>query len=238
MTVRLGGAICVVMAVFAYSYASTPVVKANRVARGVMISQSWLMRMARERAASAERAAAEDLALERTRQEPPAPVKVAAITGSPGRETAEISARGIGAVIARALSAGATVKGIASTYNPFRPSDTTAGGKETASGERYDPKAWTAAIQTDLRDKFGGVHFGKDYRPCYALVAADDKEVIIKINDVGPLEPGRVIDLNEQAMRYFDPTFERGLITHVTVTPLLGDGWLTGPLPTRSASAS
>jgi rare lipoprotein A len=237
MTVRLGGAICVVMAVFACSYVSTPVVKANRVARGAAISQSWLLRMARQHAASAERAAAEDADLERAQKEP-APVKVAATTDSPARGTAEISARGIGAVIARALSAGAAIKGVASTYNPFRPSDTTAGGKETASGERYDPKAWTAAIQTDLRDKFGGVRFGKDYRPCYALVTADDKEVIIKINDVGPLEPGRVIDLNEQTMRYFDPTLERGLIPQITVTPLLGDGWLTGPLPTRSASAS
>jgi rare lipoprotein A len=238
MTVRLGGAICVVVAVFACSYVSTPVVKANSFARGAAISQSWLLRMARQHAASAERAAAEDAALERAQKELPASVNVAATTGSPGAATAEISARGIGAVIARALSAGTTIKGVASTYNPFRPSDTTAGGKETASGERYDPKAWTAAIQTDLRDKFGGVRFGKDYRPVYALVATDDKEVIIKINDVGPLEPGRVIDLNEQTMRYFDPTLERGLIPHVTVTPLLGDGWLTGPLPTRSASAS
>jgi rare lipoprotein A len=236
MTVRLGGAICAVMAVFACSYVSTPVVKANSITRGAAISQSWLLRMARQHAASAERAAAEDAALERARKG--LPVKVVATTDSPSGASAEISARGIGAVIARALSAGAAIKGVASTYNPFRPSDTTAGGKETASGERYDPKAWTAAIQTDLRDKFGGVRFGKDYRPVYALVATDDKQVIIKINDVGPLEPGRVIDLNEQTMRYFDPTLERGLIPHVTVTPLLGDGWLTGPLPTRSASAS
>ena len=62
---------------------------------------------------------------------------------------------------------------------------------------------------------FGGVHYGKDYRPCFALVAKDDKQAIVKINDVGPLEPGRVIDFNEQTMRYFDPSFERGLISLV-----------------------
>ena len=30
---------------------------------------------------------------------------------------------------------------------------------------------------------------------------------IIRINDVGPLLPGRIIDLNERAMRYFDPSY-------------------------------
>jgi rare lipoprotein A len=153
-------------------------------------------------------------------------------------EITPLGATGIGALIARALSAGRTVTGVASTYNPFRVSDVSAGGAETASGERYDPNAWTAAIQTDLRDMFGGVRFGKDYRPCFALVATDDKQVIIKINDVGPLEPGRVIDLNEQTMRYFDPTFEHGLISRVTVTPLRGDGWLTGPLPQNGGSSA
>jgi rare lipoprotein A len=48
----------------------------------------------------------------------------------------------------------------ASTYNPYKPGYRE-GGPETASGERYDPSAWTVAIQTDLREKFGGVHGGK-----------------------------------------------------------------------------
>jgi rare lipoprotein A len=208
--------------VFALSSSSTSLIKSGGIARGAAISRSLLLRAAKERAAEG-----------RVDKEPQA-IK-AAISVSP---TTEISATGIGAVIARALSAGATVTGVASTYNPFRASDASAGGAETASGERYDPNAWTAAIQTDLRDMFGGVRYGKDYRPCFALVASDDKQLIIKINDVGPLEPGRVIDLNEQAMRYFDPTFEHGLISHVTVTPLRGDGWLTGPLPQNSSSAS
>jgi len=56
-----------------------------------------------------------------------------------------------------------------------------------------------------------------------------DKRAIVKINDVGPLKPGRIIDLNEQAMRYFDPTMQRGLIKSVKVTPLSGEDWIAGP---------
>jgi peptidoglycan lytic transglycosylase len=126
-------------------------------------------------------------------------------------------------------ASGPTITGAATTYNPHRPGYRS-GGTKTASGEPYDPSAWAGAIQTDLRGMFGGVRFGKDYRPAYALVASADKQVIIKINDVGPLEPGRVIDLNEQTMRYFDPTLERGVIRFIHVTPLLGDDWPPGPI--------
>jgi peptidoglycan lytic transglycosylase len=122
-----------------------------------------------------------------------------------------------------------TFLGTASTYNPFRPGYRS-GGPETASGEQYDPAAWTAAIQIDLREMFGGVRFGKDYQPSYALVAKNGKQAIVKINDVGPLEPGRVIDFNEQTMRYFDPSLELGLIALVEVTPLRGMDWLPGPV--------
>jgi len=130
---------------------------------------------------------------------------------------------------AKAVGRGATIIGVASTYNPYRPGRME-GGKETASGERYDPIEWTAAIQTDLREKFGGVGYGKQYRPAYALVEGAAKKAIIKINDVGPLRRGRVIDFNEQTMRYFDPTLKRGLIRGVMITPLLGDDWPTGPI--------
>jgi hypothetical protein len=75
---------------------------------------------------------------------------------------------------------GPPVVGLASTYNPFRPGYRS-GGRETASGELYDQAAWTAAIQTHLRERFGGVRYGKNYRPTYALVASQDKQVIAKI---------------------------------------------------------
>jgi rare lipoprotein A len=124
-------------------------------------------------------------------------------------------------------ASGDAIVGAASTYNPFRPG-WREGGPNTASGERYDPSVWAAAIKTSLRQKFGGVQFGA--RPKYALVEAVGKKVIVKINDVGPLTPGRIIDLNERAMRYFDPSLQLGVIYSVIVRPLFGDYWIPGPV--------
>lgn len=128
-----------------------------------------------------------------------------------------------------ALLGSPAIFGTASMYNPFRPGYES-GGPETASGERYDPDAWTAAIKTGLRDQFGGVRYGRNYRTAYALVEGAGKRIVVKINDVGPLMPGRIIDFNERTMRYFDPTLELGLVHHVSVTPLPGDNWRPGPV--------
>jgi rare lipoprotein A len=119
------------------------------------------------------------------------------------------------------------IVGAASMYNPFQPG-WQEGGPNTASGERYDPSAWAAAIKTSLREKFGGVQYGA--RPKYALVEAAGKKVIVKINDVGPLTPGRIIDLNERTMRHFDPSLQLGVIYGVRVRPLSGDYWIPGPV--------
>ena len=124
-------------------------------------------------------------------------------------------------------ASGDAIVGAASTYNPFKPG-WREGGPNTASGERYDPSVWAAAIKTSLRNKFGGVLYGA--RPKFALVEAVGKKIIVKINDVGPLTPGRIIDLNERAMRYFDPSLELGVIYGVTVKPLFGDHWIPGPV--------
>ena len=62
------------------------------------------------------------------------------------------------------------------------------------------------------------------------LGEAVGKKVIVKINDVGPLTPGRIIDLNERTMRHFDPSLELGVINGVKVRPLLGDYWIPGPV--------
>ena len=123
-----------------------------------------------------------------------------------------------------------TIVGAASMYNPFQ-SGYREGGVETASGERYNPSAWAAAIQTDLREKFGGVRRGNS--SSYALVEGTDKKAIVKINDVGPLKPGRIIDFDERTMRYFDPTMRLGLIRNIKVTPLSGDDWSPGPVAER-----
>jgi rare lipoprotein A len=124
---------------------------------------------------------------------------------------------------------GAVIVGTASMYNPLHRGYKE-GGVETSSGERYDATAWTAAIQIDLRDQFGGVRYGKNYRPTYALVEGADKRAIVKINDVGPLKPGRIIDFNEHTMRYFDPSLQLGLIDNVHITPLPGEHWSPGPV--------
>jgi rare lipoprotein A len=70
---------------------------------------------------------------------------------------------------------GTSIVGAASMYNPYRPGYRE-GGIETASGERYNPSAWAAAIQTDLRGKFGGIRPGN--RASYALVEGTNKRVI------------------------------------------------------------
>ncbi len=124
---------------------------------------------------------------------------------------------------------GASIVGAASMYNPFEPG-AYEGRIKTASGETYDLDAWTAAIQTRFRNTFGGIRYGIQYQPAYALLEAVGKKVIIKINDVGPLEPGRVIDLSKKTMAYFDPSLQKGVIPAVKITPLDGKQWRPGPL--------
>jgi rare lipoprotein A len=136
----------------------------------------------------------------------------------------------IGAVHSNAVdnaASGAAIVGAASMYNPYRPG-WREGGLNTASGERYDPSAWAAAIKTSLRKEFGGVRHGAS--PKYALVEAAGKKAIVKINDVGPLTPGRIIDFNERTMRHFDPSLRVGVVYGVKVTPLSGDDWTPGPI--------
>jgi peptidoglycan lytic transglycosylase len=146
----------------------------------------------------------------------------------------EITTYRLASLLARALeperrAKGSVIVGTASMYNPLQPGYKE-GGLETASGESYDVTAWSAAIQIDLRDRFGGVRYGKNYRPAYALVESAGKRAIVKINDVGPLRPGRVIDFNKRTMRYFDPSLQLGLIKNVQITPLPGDHWSPGPI--------
>ncbi|MBS0532526.1 MAG: hypothetical protein JSR72_00575 [Proteobacteria bacterium] len=128
------------------------------------------------------------------------------------------------------VAASDAIAGTASMYDPGDRADLDAGNAETASGQIYDANDWAAAIQLDLRERFGGVRFGRNYQMAYALVEANDKRLIVKINDVGPLKPGRIIDLNVRAMRYFDPSMQAGLIADVKVTPLLGADYALGPV--------
>ena len=136
-----------------------------------------------------------------------------------------------------AVKTGEVILGTASTYNPYDKDDNDAGGAQTASGELYNPIAWTAAIQIDLRGKFAGVRYGRLYKPSFALVELNGKRAIVKINDVGPLRPGRVIDFSQQTMHYFDPSLRLGVLDGVLVTPLIGSNWTPGPLGSTPAVA-
>ena len=58
----------------------------------------------------------------------------------------------------------------------------------TATGERFDKRAMTAAHKT--------LPFGTRVR----VTRADTgKSVVVRINDRGPFKPGRIIDLSEKA---------------------------------------
>ncbi|OIN09204.1 septal ring lytic transglycosylase RlpA family protein [Oceanisphaera psychrotolerans] len=77
-----------------------------------------------------------------------------------------------------------TVQGMASYYGARHH------GRKTASGERFNKDALTAAHRT--------LPFGTRVR---VTNLNNRKSVIVRINDRGPYARGRIIDLSEQAAR-------------------------------------
>lgn len=74
--------------------------------------------------------------------------------------------------------------GLASYYHDkFR-------GRKTASGERYDPKAYTAAHRS--------LPFGSRI---WVLNPQNGKQVQLRVNDRGPFSKGRVVDVSYAAAR-------------------------------------
>ena len=63
-------------------------------------------------------------------------------------------------------------------------------GRRTASGERFDKNALTAAHKT--------LPFGTRVR---VRSLRNGREVVVRINDRGPFTKGRVIDLSQAAMK-------------------------------------
>ncbi|MCS7298176.1 MAG: septal ring lytic transglycosylase RlpA family protein [Bacteroidia bacterium] len=63
-------------------------------------------------------------------------------------------------------------------------------GRRTASGEKYDRQAMTAAHRT--------LPFGTFVR---VTDQTNGRSVVVRINDRGPHRPGRIIDLSEKAAR-------------------------------------
>lgn len=109
--------------------------------------------------------------------------------------------------------------------------------QQTASGEQYDPNAFTAAAQLEIRDQFGGIRFGKNYQMSFGLAEYEGKKVILKFNDVGPLRPGRKFDLSRAAMAHFGG-LEKGLLPGFKVTPLpLGQAYSAGPVTDEQLAA-
>jgi rare lipoprotein A len=103
--------------------------------------------------------------------------------------------------------------------------------QKTASGENYDPDAFTAAVHLDFRHQFGGIKYGALYRPAYGLGEYAGKKVIVRFNDVGPLPFGRKFDLSRAAMAHFDPSLIKGVLPDFKMTPLpLGRAYSTGPV--------
>ena len=120
------------------------------------------------------------------------------------------------------LAAADAIVGIASFYDD---------PQQTASGEQYDPNAFTAAAQLEIRGRFGGIRFGRLYEPAYGLGEFGGKKIIVRFNDVGPLRPGRKFDLSQAAMAHFDSTLDQGLLPDFQMTPLpLGRSYPEGPV--------
>ncbi len=89
-------------------------------------------------------------------------------------------------------------------------------GNTTASGEKFDPNAYTAAHPTLPI-------------PSYVRVTnlANGRQLVVRINDRGPFVPGRIIDLSAAAasrLNISDNTRVR--VDAITVAP---DGTLSGP---------
>lgn len=99
-----------------------------------------------------------------------------------GSAAAERSADGARSPDESRDSAGVLEKGLASWYgSKFH-------GRRTASGERYDRHAMTAAHRT--------LPFGTRVRVRSVVTG---KEVVVRINDRGPFKRSRVIDLSQAA---------------------------------------
>lgn len=91
-----------------------------------------------------------------------------------------------------------------------------ASGNRTATGERFDPDALTAAHPTLPL-------------PGYVRVTnlANGRQIVLRINDRGPYTPGRIIDLSQAAANRLNVSGNsRVRVDYIKVAP---DGSLSGP---------
>jgi rare lipoprotein A len=79
-------------------------------------------------------------------------------------------------------------------------------GRRTASGERFDPDALTAA------------HPRLAFGTCLRVENADNgRSVRVRVNDRGPFVPGRILDVSAAAARALD--FVRTGLAHLRLFP-------------------
>ena len=112
-----------------------------------------------------------------------APVEAAA-TAATGEQALALDPAASAAPEAPALSFTPAGSGVASWYGAAHA------GKRTASGERFDPAALTAAHRT--------LPFGSKVRVTHE---GSGRSVVVTINDRGPFSHGRIIDVSEGAAK-------------------------------------
>jgi rare lipoprotein A len=121
-----------------------------------------------------------------------------------------------------ASAAGYRERGVASWYGPdFH-------GLKTATGERYDMFAMTAAHKTLPI-------------PCYARVTnlSNGRSVVVRINDRGPFVGNRIIDLSYSAARDLDMIRNGTAFVEVqTLLPAASGSGAELPVTTPAASAA
>ena len=107
----------------------------------------------------------------------------------------------------------AEVTGKASYYGPGFYGNTTSQGDPNFTSQGY-----TAAIRQDLRKQFGAGTYGKSGLARVTNLS-NGKSIIVKVNDVGPLPTGRVVDLSEKSFRALSSggTLTEGLLNNVKV---------------------
>ncbi|TSC85880.1 MAG: hypothetical protein G01um10148_788 [Parcubacteria group bacterium Gr01-1014_8] len=132
------------------------------------------------------------------------------------------------AALPTGLTPKVTFSGAASTYNPQCEAEQW----NTSTGQRYNPNEWAAALQQGYAQKYR-CGYGTGRVCCAVVQEPGGRALILKINDNGPLKPGRVIDLNEKSMRYL--SYEKfgncnGLIPRVSVALLDGSSCPMGPV--------
>ena len=125
--------------------------------------------------------------------------------------TGLVLACGIASADAAAVKAPKRIAGVAAYY------DTNYKGR-TASGERYDPNKFTAAHKT--------LPFGTRLR---VTDPRTKRSVVVVVNDRGPFNKGRVIDLSLAAAKALRMT-GRGLI-RVSISPEPAEPFKTAAQP-------